>query len=385
MPLPFKYNVRSLLVRRAGTTMAVASVAATVAVFVVVLSLAQGIERVFALTGHPLNLVVIRQGSLVETNSSILVPTLQALKYLPGIARDGKGEPLVSPELIVLVTLARAGGDTTLVSLRGTTPAGLALREQVRLVEGRMFRAGLRELVASRTMARRFALRLGATVNLGRSDWQVVGLTEAGGSSYESEFWADVAAVADDFNRAEMYSSVLLRAADAAAAAALVRRIADDRQLHLQARLEADYFRDQMRSSMPVKALGAFIALLMAIGSCFAAMNAMYATVAYRAREIATLRVLGFSRLTVLAAFLFESALLALAGGLLGCLLALPVHGLSTGTMNFYTFSELTLYFRITPPLLAEGLVFSLLVGIAGGLLPARLAAWRPAATGLRA
>jgi len=253
------------------------------------------------------------------------------------------------------------------------------------LVEGRMFRAGLRELVASRTMARRFALRLGATVNLGRSDWQVVGLTEAGGSSYESEFWADVAAVADDFNRAEMYSSVLLRAADAAAAAALVRRIADDRQLHLQARLEADYFRDQMRSSMPVKALGSFIALLMAIGSCFAAMNAMYATVAYRAREIATLRVLGFSRLTVLAAFLFESALLALAGGLLGCLLALPVHGLSTGTMNFYTFSELTLYFRITPPLLAEGLVFSLLVGIAGGLLPARLAAWRPAATGLRA
>ncbi len=384
MAIPLKYNFRSVLVRRAGTAMAVVSVAATVAVFISVLSLAQGIERVFAVTGHPLNLVVIRQGSQVETNSSVSVPTLQTLKYLPGISKDGSGEPLVSPELMVLVYIPRAGGDQTNVSLRGATPMGFALREQARLVEGRIFRGGMRELVASRTMARRFGLSLGSVIHLGRSDWQVVGLTEAGGSAYDSELWADVGAVADDFNRREIYSSVLVRAADSAAAAELTRRISEDRQLHLQARVEGDYFRDQSRSSLPVKFLGTFIAMVMAVGSCFAAMNAMYATVAYRTREIATLRVLGFSRAAVLVAFVLESTLLALAGGLLGCLLALPVHGVSTGTMNFLTFSELTLHFRITPQLILKGLIFAAVMGILGGLLPARMAARRPPVLGLR-
>lgn len=385
MPIPLKYNLRSLLVRRAGTAMAIISIAATVAVFISVMSLVQGLERVFIVTGHPLNLVVIRQGSQVETTSSLQVPTLQTLRYLPGIQKDGRGEPLVSPELLVLVFIPRAGGAETHVIVRGTTPAGIALREQVRLVEGRLFRGGLRELVTSRTMARRFGLALGSVIKLGRSDWQVVGLSEAGGSAYDSELWADVSAVADDFNRSGFYSSVLLRAADAAAAAELTRRITDDRQLHLQARPEPEYYRDQIRSSMPVKVLGTFIAFVMAIGSCFAAMNAMYATVAYRTREIATLRVLGFSRAAVLLAFLVESALLATAGGALGCLLALPVHGLSTGTMNMLTFAEVAFHFRVTPRIIGQGLIFAAAVGLLGGLLPARMAARRPPVLGIRA
>jgi putative ABC transport system permease protein len=385
MPIPLKYNLRSLFVRRAGTAMAVTSVAATVAVFVAVLALSQGIERVFALTGHPLNIVVIRQGSQVEGSSSLPIPIVQDLRYLPGIAPDSRGAPLVSPELLVLAFLARADGSTAAnISLRGTSATGLLLRDQVRLVAGRMFRPGLRELIASRTVAGRLGLSLGSRARIGVNDWEVVGLTEASGSAYASELWGDVGAVANAFTRTQMYSSVLLRALDDAAAGELVRRISGDRRLHLQARLESDYFREQMRSSMPVKGLGMFLAVMMGVGSCFAAMNAMYATVAYRSREIATLRVVGFSRGAVLLGFLLESALLAGVGGLLGCLLALPVHGISTGTLNLLTFSEITFAFRITPRLLLEGLVFSLVVGVFGGLLPARLAAWRPLVSGLR-
>lgn len=385
MAIPFKYNLRSALVRRTGTAMAIVSVAATVAVFVSVMALVQGLENIFTGTGHPLNLVVIRQGSQVETNSSMPVTTLQTLKYLPGIAKDPLGEPLVSAEQLVLIFIPRAGGDETHVILRGTTPTGFLLRDAIRLVEGRTFRSGVRELVTSRRMARRFGLALGSRLKLGRSEWEIVGLTEGGGRAYESEFWSDVAGVTDEFNRSEIYSSVLLRAADDAAAEALARRITDDRQLHLQARREPDYYREQVRSSLPIKFLGMFIAVVMAIGSCFAAMNAMYASVAYRSREIATLRVLGFSRIAVLSSFVVESVLLALAGGALGCLLALPVHGLSTGTVNFYSFSELTFEFRITARLLLNGLVFSAIVGLLGGFLPARLAARRPPLDALRA
>lgn len=384
MAIPLKYNFRSLLVRRAGTAMAIISVAATVAVFVAVLGLAQGIERVFAVTGDPLNLVIIRQGSQVEGSSSIPIPVYHNLRYLEGIARDSQGNPLVSPELLALVFLTRAAGDQANVSLRGTTPAGLALRGQVVLVEGRLFRSSMRELIASRSLAARFNLQVGSRLRLGRSDWEVVGITDASGTAYGSELWADIGAVADDFNRTEIYSSVLARAQDAAAAQQLIQRITDDRRLHLQPRLEPEYFRDQMRTSMPIKGLGIFIAMVMAVGACFAAMNAMYATVAFRTREIATLRVLGFSRGAVLFAFVLESALLSAIGGALGCLLALPVHGISTGTMNFYTFSELTFAFRLTPGLLARGLIFSVAVGIVGGLLPARMASRRPLVLALR-
>ena len=387
MPIPFSYNARSVLVRRAGTAMAIISVAATVAVFVSVMALASGIERVFSGTGHPLNLVVIREGSQVETNSSIQVPVFQALRYLPGIQKTAAGEPLISPELLVLVFIPRAAGgsDRAHVVLRGTTANGLLLRDQVRLAGGRFFRSGLRELVVSRTMSRRFALGIGSVINFGGSDWQVVGLTDGAGSAYDSELWTDVASVADDFNRSEIYSSVLLRAEDPPAAAQLASRIAGDQRIRLQARPEIAYFREQMRTSMPIKILGRFIAIVMAIGACFAAMNAMYASVAYRSREIATLRVLGFSRRAVLAAFVIESVLLALVGGALGCLLALPVHGLSTGTMSFYTFSEIAFHFRVTPGLLLQGLIFAAAVGLVGGFLPAQMAARRGLLDGLRA
>jgi putative ABC transport system permease protein len=385
MAIPFKYNFRSVVVRRTGTFMAVLSVAATVAVFISVMALSRGLESALTSTGYPLNLVVIRQGSQVETNSSIEREKLQTLKYLEGIARDSSGEPMVSAEMQVLMFLPRSGGERAMVTMRGTSSAGLLLRPQVQLVEGRLFKSGLREVITSRVLARRFAMEIGQPLRLdGGNPWEVVGFFDAAGSAYDSEIWADVNAVGDEFDRSH-FSSTLLRAVDAAAVNSLVQRIDQDRRLHLQARPEIEYFRDQTRASAPIKILGSFIAFVMSVGACFAAMNAMYASVAYRTREIGTLQVLGFRRREVLFAFLLESVLLAVAGGIVGGLLAIPIHGVSTGTMNFNTFSELAFHFRITPEMLAMGIGFAALMGAFGGFFPALLAARRTIVTSLRA
>lgn len=385
MAIPLKYNLRSVLVRRTGTLMAVLSVAATVAVFISVMALWRGLESAFTGTGHPLNLIVIRQGSQVETNSSVEREKLQTLKYLPGVEKDERGEALVSAELQVLVFLPRSGGERANVIMRGISQAGMALRPQVRLVEGRLFASGLREVIVSRTLARRFAMEVGQPLRLdGGASWQVVGFFDGAGSAYDSEIWADVNAVADEFKRPH-FSSVLIRAAEPAAVFSLIKQIDEDRRLHLQARSEVEYFREQTKASAPIKVLGSFIALIMSIGACFAAMNAMYASVAYRSKEIGTLRVLGFRSSQVLLAFVVESMLLAIAGGAVGCLLALPVHGISTGTLNFNTFSELAFQFRITPEMLGLGIAFAALMGAFGGFLPALLAARRNIVLSLRA
>jgi putative ABC transport system permease protein len=383
--IPLKYNFRSVLVRRTGTLMAVLSVAATVGVFVSTMALWTGLEAAFTDTGDPLNVLVIRKNSQVEGQSSVEREKLQTLQYLEGIAKDSQGRPLVSAEIQILMLLPRAGGEKTNVILRGISPNGLLLRPQVRLVEGRMFRTGLREVIVSRLLAQRFAMQVGQPLRLeGTSAWQITGLFDGNGSAYDSEMWTDVNNVAGDFQRTT-YSSVLLRAADSGAIPRLVRRITDDQQLQLEARSETEYFREQTKSSIPIKILGSFIALIMSVGACFAAMNAMFAQVAYRAREIGTLRVLGFKRRAVLAAFLIESIFLAILGGAAGCLLALPVHGISTGTMSFTTFSELAFHFRIQPLMLAAGVGFAALMGALGGFLPAVLAARRPIVQSLRA
>jgi putative ABC transport system permease protein len=384
MAIPLKYNLRSVMLRRTSALMAVLSVAATVAVFISVMALGRGLETAFTSTGDPLNLVVIRLGSQVETNSSVERDKVQTLRFLPGIAHDAGGEPLVSPEIQVLAFLPRTGGERANVLVRGISPAGLVIRSQVALVEGRLFHPGVREVIAGRSLARRFGLELGKPLRLeGGSPWQVVGFFDGGSTAYDSEIWTDVNSVASEFKRLA-FSSVLLRAADATAQAALARRIGEDRRLHLQARPEPEYFRDQNKNSVPIKALGTFIAVIMAVGACFAAMNAMYASVAYRAREIATLRVLGFGRPAVLGSFLFESVVLAAAGGAIGCVLALPIHGISTGTVNFSTFAELAFHFRITPEMLVIGLAFALIMGGIGGILPAVLASRRAVVQSLR-
>jgi putative ABC transport system permease protein len=374
MKIPLKYNVGSLWVRRVGTLMTALGIGLTVAIFITMQALVNGLDATFVETGHPNHLIVIRDGSLNETNSYFNRDLLGTIKLLPGIRTDETGEPLASGELLVVINHPRVTGESSNVVVRGTTPMGLKLRPEMKLVQGNWFRRGLREIVVSESMSRRFQnMRLGDTLSMSRSNWKVVGLFSAGGTAHESEVFTDVEDVAQDWDR-PIYTSLLLEASDAAAAQAITQRVAEDRRIHLQAVSQQKYFRDQTVSSIGIKGLGTFIAFVMGVGSCFAAMNMMYATVMSRTKEVGTLRVLGFSRSSILSSFMVESILLALCGGLLGCLMALPLHGISTGTANFTTFSEVLFNFRITPRILLQGMTFAGVVGIFGGALPARRA-----------
>ena len=374
MRIPLKYNVGSLWVRRVGTLMTALGIGLTVAIFITMQALVNGLDATFVETGRPNHLIVIRDGALNETNSYFNRDLLGTIKLLPGIRTDETGEPLASGEIIVVINHPRITGESSNVVVRGTTPAGLKLRPEMTLVQGNWFRRGLREIVVSESMSRRFQnMRLGDSLSMSRSSWKVVGLFSAGGRAHESEVFTDVEDVAQDWDR-PIYTSLLLEASDAAAAQAIIKRVADDRRIHLQAVSQQKYFRDQTVSSVGIKGLGTFIAFVMGVGSCFAAMNMMYATVMSRTKEVGTLRVLGFSRSSILSSFMVESILLALCGGLVGCLLALPLHGISTGTANFVTFSEVLFNFRITPRILLQGIIFAGIVGIFGGALPARRA-----------
>jgi putative ABC transport system permease protein len=347
----------------------------TVSTFIIMMALVNGLDAIFIDTGHDNNLIVIRDGSLNEVNSYFDRDLVQTVRLLPGISRDDKGDPLACGEIIVVINQPRLTGESSNVIVRGTSAAGFKLRPEARIVQGRWFDRGLREIVVSESLSRRFQnLRLGDTLHMSRSDWKVVGIFTTGGTAYDSEIWADYEEIAQDWDR-PIYTSILLQAADLNASKEIQRRIADDRRIHLQAIPQRQYFRGQTVSSVGIKALGIFVATVMGVGSCFAAMNMMYGAVISRSKEVATLRALGFSRWSILASFLVESGILALAGGIVGCLMALPLHGISTGTMSYSTFNEILFHFRITPIILLEGLAFAMVVGLLGGGLPARRAA----------
>ena len=371
MALPLKYNIRNLTVRK-GTTLATASsVGLTVAVFLMVMALARGIDMTLESSGEPLNLIVLRNGSTAELSSNVSRENLDTIKFLDGVAREGD-QPLAAPELVTLIYRARKGQTQgSNVTIRGVAPASTTLRSGFRMLEGRMFQPGLAEAVVSRRIAERFqAFDVGDKFRVQGTDFAVVGLFEAGGKAFESEVWVDVTTLGNATNR-DAYSSVLLRAADAEALSALSKRISDDQRLQLKAVAERTWYEDQQGvTSGLIKGLGVFIAIIMAIGAGFAGMNTMYAAVANRTREIGTLRVLGFSRTSILFSFVLESVAIALVGVAFGVLLALPLNFVSTGTSNFQTFSEIAFNFRVTPGLVLAALIFGVGVGLFGSLLP---------------
>jgi putative ABC transport system permease protein len=385
MAIPLKYNFRSMLLRKVSTIMTALSIALVVFIFVSVMALAGGLETALVSSGEPLNVLVLRRGSGSELSSSVPRSALQVIKYLPGIKMDAGGEPQVSAEVFAIINLPKDGeGQIANIAIRGVSPAGIDLRPRLRIVDGRIFQQGLREVIVSRTVSQRFPkAALGNTLRLGKADWKVVGIFEAGNTSFDSEIWADVNQVADDFNY-QAYSSVLLQATDHNSLEAISRRVESDRSYNLAAQEEREFYERQTWAAAPIKALGFFIAIVMGIGACFAAMNAMYSAVSYRTKEIATLRVLGFKRRSILVSFLVESMLVALVGGVLGSLLTLPINTLTTGTTNLQTFSELAFAFRTSPLLLTVGLGFAALIGLMGGIFPARQASRQTPAAALR-
>lgn len=375
MKIPLKYNLGSLWVRRVGTLMTALGIGLTVSIAITMMALVNGLDSTFVETGHPNQLIVIRDGALNEVNSYFNRDLFQTVRLLAGIAKDEQGEPMAAGEIIVVINHPRLTGESSNVIVRGTSAMGLKLRPEARLVQGRWFQRGLREIVVSESLSNRFqSMRLGDTLHMSRSDWKVVGVFNAAGTAYDSEILADYEEIAQDWDR-PIYTSILLRATDAPAFAQIRQRIADDRRIHLQAVDQKEYFRGQTVSSAGIKALGFFIAMMMGVGSSFAAMNMMYGSIMSRSKEVGTLRALGFSRWSILSSFMVESILLALLGGVLGCLMALPLHGISTGTANFVTFSEILFNFRITPKMLLLGMLFAATVGVFGGGLPALRAA----------
>ena len=349
----------------------------TVAILVAMMALIDGLDSTFVNTGYPNDLVVIRQGSQNETNSYLDRDIFPRVRFLPEVARDENDEPWASGELIVVINHERIAGEneSSNIVVRGAGNRSFEMRPEVRIVEGRRFAKGVRELIVSRSLSRRFKnMELGDTLPIAQSEWTVVGIFDAGGTAYDSEIWGDYDEIALAWSR-PIYTSFLVRAKNEEGRAALAKRIEEDRNIELQAIPQTEYYEGQTISSVGLKALGVFIAVVMGIGSCFAAMNMMYGTVMARFKEIGTLRALGFRRRSILASFLVESVLLALLGGVLGCVMALPVHGISTGTTNFASFSEVLFHFRITPEIIFRAIVFVSLVGIAGGLLPAARAA----------
>lgn len=385
MALPLKYNVRNVLVRWRSTLTTILGIALVVGVYVLMQAMAAGIVKSSANTGSPDNLLLIRKGSTAESSSIVSRDQLRSLIYAPEIARNAAGEPLVSADVLVLLNQPRRdnGGEAN-VLLRGISPRGRELRAQVKLVEGRWFQPGKREVVVSRRLAARFAgFEIGGTFKSGPATFTVTGHSDGASSAFDSEIWMDADEARAIFDR-DQYSSLLVRPIDAQAATNLIQRLEADKRLQLVAKVESAYYSEQTSTAGPIRWLGNFLAVSMSIGAIFAAMNTMYAAVGARTREIGTLRVLGFRRRTVVAGFLLEGAFLASLGGILGSSLSLLMNGYAVGTLNFATFSETVFEFRITPVLMLKGVLFSVIVGVAGTLLPAIRASRLPVISALK-
>src|ERR1700756_2311227 len=373
MAIPISYNIRNLKMRKGLTIMTALGIALTVTTAVFLMALLAGLDRAFVISGDPLNVLVLRKGSQAELSGGFDANLFPTLKELPGIAKDSRGDPMASGEWVVVIVLPRKDGTGEVnVSVRGMMPAGLELRSHVKLVEGRWFAQGQREVVVGQNVHRRFTgANVGDTMDFGKGQWKVVGVFDAGGTAYDSEIWSDVNQMAADFDRQGGFSSAYLRATDPIAADALKHRVSDDQRLKLEGSLETEYYATQTKSGAPIKFIGTLVAFIMAIGSSFAAMNTMYAAVAYRGREIATLRVIGFSRPSILTSFVLESLLLSSLGAIIGILLMLPFNGMTTGVGNAVTFSEMVFSLQITPRVVAFALAFGLIMGLLGGFAPA--------------
>jgi putative ABC transport system permease protein len=383
--LPIQYNLRNVVVRWRSSVATILGVGAVVAVFVVLRAVARGIEASSGNTGDPANVLIVRKGSQAESGSLVSRDQFQTLRFFDEIRRNDRGEPLASAEVMLVVSAPRRDGSGEANTLlRGITPRGVELRSQVRLVEGRWFEPGRREVVTARRLANRFGgFEVGGTIKAGPTSLRVVGQFDAAGSAFDSEVWMDADEARAIFDR-DQYSSILVRPRDEAAMASLVARVGSDPRLSLRAERETEYYRKQTMTAKPIKVVAGLLGVAMSVGAVFAAMNTMYASVASRTREVGTLRVLGYSRVAVVVCFLIEGAFLSALGGVLGCALARTMDGYNTGTLDFQSFAESVFQFRVTPELMGLGLLFSVGIGLVGSLLPALRAARIPVISALK-
>ena len=387
MAIPLTYNLRSLQMRWTSTVVAVLGIAGTVGVFVAMLSLARGFKATLVASGSAHNAIVRRAGATSEMDSGVTLEQVRVIEDAPGVARGSAG-PLVSPEVVVIAAFPlRSTGTDANVQVRGVSPRVLSVRDSVKIVAGRFFHPGLNELVVGRHVTGSYVgFQLGKTVRFGGGIWTVVGVFDAGGSAFDSEVWCDANVLNQVYQRPRnLFQSVTVRLTSPEALTGFKDALTSDPRVTVQVDREVDYYEKQSRQlTTLIVVLGTIVSLVMGIGAVFGALNTMYSAVAERSREIATMRALGFGTGSVVTSFVFEALCIAFVGGLLGCVAVLPLNGLTTGAMNWQTFSHLAFAFSVTPLLLVGGLGFALVMGLVGGVPPAIRAARERIAVALR-
>jgi ABC-type lipoprotein release transport system permease subunit len=377
MAIPLSYTAKNLLARRLTTALTAGGMALVVFVFATVLMLQEGLRRTLVETGSWDNVVVTRRSSGTEVQSAIDRAQAGVVESQPEIANGADGRPLLSKETVVLITLPKRGADSPAnVVIRGIGPLGHALRPQVRIVQGRMFRPGSSEIIAGRSIAERFdGAAPGDKLRFAMRDWTVVGTFDAGRSGFDSEIWGDADQLMQAFRR-PVYSAVILRMSDASRFDVLKARLENDPRLTVEAKRESVFYAEQSEVLANfIGYLGLTLSVIFSVGATIGAMITMYASVASRTAEIGTLRALGFRSRGILAVFLAESLLLGLAGGVAGLVFASFMQLLTISTMNWQSFAELAFTFTLDAAIVAKSLAFALFMGLVGGFLPALRAA----------
>jgi ABC-type lipoprotein release transport system permease subunit len=392
MKLPLSYVARNLWVRRLTTLLTAGGMALVVFVFAAVLMLDAGLRQTLVATGSPNNVIAIRKGAATEVQSGVSRDQAALLESFAQIARDADGQPRLSKEVVVLNSLPKRNDDGTAsatrsnVPIRGVPPMGLALRPQVKIVQGRMFRPGANEIVVGASVARQFAgVELGQSLSFAQRQWQVVGIFDAGRTAFDSEIWGDAEQLLQAFRRGG-WSSVIAELASPDAFDALLKAIEAEPRLTVEIKRERQFYEDQSRALANfLSVLGLTLSVIFSLGAIIGAAITMYAAVATRTGEIGTLRALGFPRRSILGAFLLEALLLALVGGAAGLAAASYLQTLTISTTNFQSFSELAFSFAMTPRVVVGSLAFALAMGLIGGVLPAVKAARMKIVDALRA
>ena len=387
MAVPISYNIRNVRQRWQVTLLAIVGIAMVVAVFTVIMSMSEGFRLALRATGRDDNAIIVQRGSASELTSGVPLDQRNQIIVDDRVARGSDGQPLASWDWVIVISAPKAtDGSPTNVTFRAVPQKAYEVRGGIEIVEGRKYTPGLDEVIVGKRLTDRIqGMHLGGTVKYQKKEFKIVGIFTNDGGAFESEIWGDYDVIGALFQRGPGSNSLVVRMKDAQDIPALDRWIRDQPQMQLQALSEKKYYADQAGPTAgALKGLARLVAIIMGIGAVFGAMNTMYAIVAARTREIGTLRALGFSRTSILLSFVLESVFLALVAGVIGCLLAFPMNGFSTGTGQTQSFSEIAFAFRITPPILVVGMVFALIMGLVGGLLPAWRGAKMPITTALR-
>ena len=385
MAIPLKYNIGNLVSRKVSAVMTILGIGIVIAVMVAMMALYNGVQTALVSSGSKENIMVLREGAQTEGTSWVTREKFRIIAGMNGVAKGTDSQPLISPELVIVFKLPRRDNPVgSNVNVRGVTPAALAVRPYIRIIDGQMFRSGTNEVIVSQRMRKRFVnMNIGDSFQSGPSVWKVVGVFDAKNTAFDSEIWTDLEYLALAQKRPQ-YSSVIVQPESGGAFKSIRDAIATDPRLKLLTKSEYQYYEDQTQGLLGIRILVTIVAFFMVLGATLGAMNTMFSAVASRKRELATMRALGFKRRQILLSIVIEAMVISALAGIAGVLLALPVNGIATGTANFITFSEVAFNFTISPQVAIFAVALAVVAGVIGGLLPAISAARLPITRALR-